>query len=188
MGNKKKKERGVLLLLVVAVLIMTVGFALYSTTLNINGSVTVKGSPWNVHYDSTYGTSGITTTTGSVTATSAVVNTNDTNFAFTVTLAKPGDFYEATLQVKNEGSMPAILKTVTMSGVPAANQAYLAYTVTYGINSYTSTTTGLSNTLAASGTELVKVRVEYLTPANQSDLPTTDVTVNVTGSLLFESE
>ena len=191
MGNKKKKERGVLLLLVVAVLIMTVGFALYATTLTITGTVNVKGSPWNVHYDTSYGTNGITTTSGSVAATSAVIGTNDTDFAFTVTLEKPGDFYEATIQVINEGSMPAILKSITLSGVPAANQAYLSYTVTYDGTPYTATTTGLTDTLSAtagSNTKLVKVRVEYLTPANQTDLPSTDVTVNVTGSLLYESE
>lgn len=188
MENKKKKERGVLLLLVVAVLIMTVGFALYATTLNINGTVNVKGSPWNVHYDTTYGTNGITTTSGSVTATSAVINTNDTNFAFTVTLDKPGDFYEATIQVINEGSMPAILKSITMSTLTAAQQNYLSYTVSYGGTAYTGTQTGLTDSLAASGTKLVKVRVEYLTPANQSDLPSSDVTVNVTGALLYESE
>ena len=188
MGNKKKKERGVLLLLVVAVLIMTVGFALYATTLNINGTVNVKGSPWNVHYDTSFGTNGVSPTTGSVTATSAVINTNDTNFAFTVTLEKPGDFYEATLKAYNEGSMPAILKSITLGGVSAAQQAYLSYTVTYDGTPYTATATGLTDTLAVGAKKDVKVRVEYLTPSNQADLPSTDVTVNVTGALLYESE
>lgn len=189
MGNKKKKERGVLLLLVVAVLIMTVGFALYATTLTITGTVNVKGSPWNVHYDTSYGTNGISTTTGSVTATNPVIGgTNNTDFSFTVTLEKPGDFYEATLKAYNEGSMPAILKSITLGGVSAAQQAYLSYTVTYDGTPYTSTQTGLSDTLAAGAKKDVKVRVEYLTPANQSDLPSSDVTVNVTGALLYESE
>ncbi len=188
MGNKKKKERGVLLLLVVAVLIMTVGFALYATTLNINGTVNVKGSPWNVHYDTSFGTNGVSPTTGSVTATSAVINTNDTNFAFTVTLEKPGDFYEATVKAYNEGTVDAILKSITLGGVTADQQKYLSYTVTYGEDTYTSTTTGLTDTLAAGAKKDVKVRVEYLKSAAQTDLPTEDVTVNVTGKLLYESE
>ncbi|MBR3134896.1 MAG: hypothetical protein IKG56_05500 [Clostridia bacterium] len=188
MENKKKKERGILILLIVGVLIMSVGFALYTTTLNINGTVNVKGSPWNVHYDKSYGTNGISTTSGSVSATSQTINTDDTNFAFTVTLEKPGDYYEATLKAYNEGSMDAILKSVTLGGVSSAQQAYLSYTVTYGEDTYTTTTTGLNDSLAAGAKKDVVVRIEYLQPAQQSSLPTSDVTVNVTGGLLYESE
>ena len=185
MANKKKKEIGLLIILVVAVLAMTVGFAAYSTTLNINGSVTVKGSPWKVHYDAT---TGVTRTTGSQVPTVEKIDTNDTNFQFTVTLTKPGDFYEATIKAWNEGTIDAILKSVTMSTLTAAQQKYLSYTVTYGTATYTETKTGLTDTLSAGAKKDVKVRVEYLKPTNQSDLPTEDVTVTVTGALLYESE
>lgn len=183
MANKKKKEIGLLVILVMAVLVMTVGFALYATTLNINGSVTVKGSPWNVHYEA----GAISRTTGSIVPTQEVINTNDTNFAFTVTLEKPGDFYEVTIKAYNEGTIPAILKSITMSSI-TAHQNYLSYTVTYDSTPYTATASNLSDTLAAGAKKDVKIRVEYLTPTNQSDLPTEDVTVTVTGALLYESE
>ncbi len=192
MGNKKKKERGVLLLLIVAVLLMTIGFAAYTQTLNINGTVTVKGSPWNVHYVE----GSITPSANSATASSATID--KTNFAFTVTLEKPGDFYEAEIKVINEGSMEAILKKVTM-GLSAKDKdnatvdtkalaKYLTYTITYNNGStYSTTTEGLSTSLPKNTTHPVKVKVTYVQPDEADDLPAKDVTVTVTGSLDYES-
>ena len=185
MANRKKKEIGILVLLIVAVLVMTVGFALYTQTLTINGNLTVKGSPWNVHYE----LNNIVTTSGSVTPSPTPSLTN-TDFSFTVTLEKPGDFYEATIQAYNEGTMDAYLKSVTMGGPTAAQQEYLSYTITYNNGTpYTGTTTGITGiTLAAGAKHPVKVRVEYLEPANSSLLPASDQTITVTGSLYYESE
>jgi len=197
MENKKKKERGVLLLLIVAVLLMTIGFAAYTQTLNINGTVTVKGSPWNVHYVA----NDITPSTNSVTASSATIDKTD--FAFTVTLEKPGDFYEATINVINEGSMDAILKKVTM-GLTAKDKdnatvtstdlaKYFTYTITYNNGTtYTETTDNISGTTLAANAEHnathpVKVKVTYVQPEEAADLPSKDVTVTVTGNLDYES-
>ena len=193
MENRKKKERIVLVLLIVAVLLMTIGFALYTQQLNINGTVTVKGSPWSVHFVS----NSITESQGSVQATSSSVST--TNFQFTVTLQKPGDFYEGTVNVINDGSMPAVLTTVTMglSATDANSQSvsssdlanYFSYSITYNNGTtYTTTTSGLSTALAAGGTtHPVKVRVDYVQPANANQLPSSDVTVTVTGQLDYQS-
>ena len=51
-GNSNKKEKGILVLLLLVVLLMTVGFAVYNQTLKINGSVTVKANKWLICYDS----------------------------------------------------------------------------------------------------------------------------------------
>lgn len=184
MANRKKKEIGIIVLLLVAVAVMTVGFAAYTQTLNITGNLTVKGSPWNVHYE----LNNIVTTSGSVTP-SPTPTLTKTDFSFTVTLAKPGDFYEATIQAWNEGTIDALLKSITMSSLDANQAKYLSYTVTYNNGTpYTGTTTGITGiTLAAGAKHPVKVRVEYLEPASSADLPATDQTITVTGSLGYES-
>lgn len=182
MSNKKTK--GVMLLLVIAVILMTVGFAAYAQRLNINGNVTVKGKPWNVHFES--GT--VTPTTGGKAVTAKSATVSETDFAFTVTLEKPGDFYEATVNVINEGSMNAYLKKITMSDI-STHSKYLLYTVTYNNGTTYSATSNVSGvTLAADATHPVKVRVEYLEPASSTDLPSGDVTVTVTGNLDYSSE
>jgi len=166
---------------------MTIGFAAYTQTLNITGTVKVKGSPWDVHYIPNQ----ITRTSGSVTPDSVggavQESVDETDFEFTVTLEKPGDFYEATITAKNFGTVAAQLKSITMSTLTTEQQKYLSYTVTYNGTDYTATTNNLAIAMAAGAEHPVKVRVQYLQPTNASDLPSSDVTVTVTGSLNYES-
>lgn len=189
MEKKKKKELGIVLLLLVAVVIMTVGFANYTQRLNITGNVTVKGSPWDVRYVAN--SINETTGTGAVSATSASVN--NTDFSFTVTLQKPGDFYEATIKPHNYGTIGAQLTNVSMSALTTAQNNYLEYTVTVGGTTYTATTSALSQevdpavALAAGAEHEVKVKVLYKQPNDASLLPAEDVNVTVTGSLNYTS-
>ena len=184
MEKKKKKEIGIVLLLLVAVVIMTVGFANYTQQLNITGNVTVKGSPWDVRYKT--GTGEYTETTNSVAATAHTVG--NTDFSFTVTLSKPGDFYETTIVAKNFGTVPAQLKKITMSSLDTDQAKYLTYTIQYNNGTtYSTTTDNLAVELAAGAEHPVKIRVEYKSTAAQGDLPTTDQTITVTGQLDYES-
>ena len=67
----------------------------------------------------------------------------------------------------------------------------MRYSVKVNGTEYLTTTSGLSVDLNAgqtNNTHPVIVRVEYLTPANSSDLPATDQTVTVTGTLHYESK
>ena len=188
MKNTKRKESMVVLLLVAVIALMTVGFAAYTRTLNINGTVTAKGSPWSVHFVHSGAATDIVETTGSVAASAKSVN--DTDFTFTATLEKPGDFYEATVNVVNDGTINAVLKKITMSTLDTAQAKYLTYTVTYNGTAYTTTTDNLSVALNATDpdtTHPVKVRVEYKSDAAQNDLPSSDTSVTVTGSLDYQS-
>lgn len=178
MSNKKTK--GVMLLLVIAVILMTVGFAAYAQRLTINGNVTVKGSSWDVRYDKT---TGVTETHG--TATSKTLT--DTDFTFAVTLNQPGDYYEATFNVKNFGTLTAYLKSLTMTTNGDSN--YFEYKVTYNGTEYLASNGSISDvSIAAGASHTVKVRVTYLTPASAEDLPSSDVNVTVSGSLDYSSE
>ena len=185
MAKNKKKERMVIFSLIGVALLMAIGFAAYSSTLNITGNVLVSPASWSVHYDtSTYDESA-----NSVAATAHSLT--NTDFSFTAALTKPGDFYEATFNVVNDGTIAAVLKTVTMSTLTTAQQKYLTYTVKYGNTSYTTTTSNLSTALAVNGSETVTVRVEYILPADENDLPQaaqgqSTVPVTVTGSLYYE--
>ena len=186
MANSKKKEKAIVLLLVGVALLMAVGFAAYNSTLNITGNVNVKPANWSVHFV-TSGASSYTETSGSEAA--SVHTITDTNFAFTVLLESPGDFYETTLTVINDGTFAAQLKKITMSTLTAEQQKYLTYSITYNNGtSYTTTTDNINAALAINGTATVKVRVEYILPDSESDLPQaaegqTTVPITVTGQL-----
>ena len=178
---KNKKERGIIALLLVCAVFMTVGFAEYVATLNINGDVTVRSSKWEIAYD----TASYEEVSGSQVASKKTVT--GTDFDFEVTLNKPGDYYEATVDVKNNGTFDAELNKLTMSTLTEAQQKYLTYTVTYAGTEYTATTENLEVDLAASASEEVTVKVAYVAPENSADLPQdADVTVEISGNLDYK--
>ena len=132
---KSKKKRNLILLLVV-LLGITIGFALLSTTLYINGTSTIKGNTWNIHWDG----DSIAETTGSVTATTPAAITDGTtaqNISFAAEFELPGDFYEFTVDAVNTGSIDGILKGVDVEILDAAGEnpatlpSYIKYSVTY---------------------------------------------------------
>ena len=181
MKKEKSTQTIIIAVLAVAILVMSVGFATYTQTLNINGTATVKKSEWKVQYDTE---KGITPLTGSVTANPSTLTATD--WTFTVTLNEPGDFYEATADAKNYGTIDAVLKKLTMTALTAEQAKYLKYSVYYDGTEYTATNNNLNLPLAAEASKPVKVRVEYLQPESSSDLPSQDQTITLTASLYYE--
>lgn len=165
--EKKISYSGVIItVLAVAILVMSVGFAVFSANINFNGTANVSSTRWNVFLDeSTY-----QKTEGSVESVSEpTINTN--SMTYSVNLTKPGDFYEFTIHVKNTGSFNAKLKSLTMTDI-SEHSNYLKYTITYAGTPYTSSNSSLSIPLnAGTGDEEVKVRVEYVQPLQATDLP-----------------
>ena len=184
MEKQKNTQLLIIGVLAVTIMLMTIGFAVYASTLTINGNVTVNPATWSVHYVTT----SYQETTGSVAA--SAHNLTNTAATYTVTLDKPGDFYEFTANIINDGTFDADLTALTMSSLTTAQQKYLSYVVTYNGTDYTASASSLSGiTLpctSGSNTHPVKVRVTYLQPENSSELPTESVTLTLTASLDYE--
>ena len=89
------------------VFLITIGYAFLSTTLTINGASTINEVTWDVHFEN------VVVKTGSVTAETPVIDTNKTTVTYGVTLSNPGDYYEFTVDVKNDGSVDAMIDTIT---------------------------------------------------------------------------
>lgn len=184
MVKQKNTQIVIIAVLAVAVLVMSVGFAAsaYTKNLSVNGSnVNVQASKWDVHFDST----SYTESAGSVVANSKTLT--GTNMTYDVTLTKPGDFYEFTVAVENLGTFDANLTALTMSGLTTEQSKYLVYTIDYNGTQYTSSQSSISGvTLSKTdGTAPVKVRVEYVQPADSTQLPTTDQTISLTAALTY---
>ena len=107
MKNRRKSR---VLLLLILLLAVTIGFALLSTTLKINGTAGIKKNTWNIHWDDT----SVHETTGSVTATTPayVSDAEKKNIDFSVEFELPGDFYEFTADAINEGSIDGKIETI----------------------------------------------------------------------------
>lgn len=184
MEGSKKGQQLLIVALVIAVVAMSVGFAAtsYSAVLNIQGNtVTAKAAKWDVHFDDTSYTE--TTGTGYVAASSHTLN--GTTLTYAVTL-EPGQIYETTVTVENEGTFDANLTGITLAGLSSAQEEYIKYSIFYNGTEYTTSASGLAIALAKNtGTATVKVRVEYFLPDDAGDLPATDQTLNLTSSLTY---
>ena len=184
MEKQKNTQLLIIGVLSVTIMLMSIGFAAYASTLNINGSVTVNPSIWSVHFV----TDSYQETTGSVAA--SAHNLTNTAATYTVTLDKPGDFYEFSANVINDGTFNADLKTITLSTLTAEQQKYLTYTVNYNGTDYTAANNTISSvtlpSTSGSNTHPVKVRVTYVQPENSADLPSAAVTLTLTAALGYE--
>lgn len=180
MRRETNIQNVIIALLAITVVVMSIGYAVYSTQLNINGQATFSRAKWDVHFDTeTFSeTSTIKASTKTVT---------DNTITYAVTLPKPGSTYSFTVNSKNFGTIDANLTAITLSGLDAAQQNYITYTVSYNGTSYTSSASNLSVALAAGASHPVVVTVSYVAPESAANLPSTDQTVNMTVALDYQS-
>ena len=179
--KRNKKQRRIMFLLIL-ILGVTIGFALLSTTLFINGTANIKSNTWNIHWDDR----SVNVTTGSVSATepsvSTTTSTKDT-VSFDVELEVPGDYFEFEIDAINEGSVDGELElaenwiTYKSNNVETTLPDYMDFKVTYDDD--TIPTTG--NVLKASESKTYKIRVEYKSSVEElpSNPPIITIEVNL---------
>ena len=177
MENKKKRSNKNYLLFISLILLITIGFALLTQDLFIRGSSQLKDSKWNIHWDNIQVNSNSVSGT-SVTQAAQITNTEKTLVEYSITLSKPGEFYEFTVDAKNEGTIDGMVNTVS-NKVYESNgttektlPAYLTYSVTYSDGKAIAS----KQLLSAGSTEKYKVRVEFKDVA-ASQLPTQNETL-----------
>ena len=167
--NNKKTIYGIIFVLICLV---GIGYAALVSNITITGTAAIKSASFDVHFENitlTNGSVEINTTSGDSAAT--IEPTNRTRIDYSVTLEKPGDFYEFTDKVVNGGTVDAMVNTVTsmMNNSVINNNLpnYLEYNVTYvdGIE------IGPYHELNATQVDTYKVRVAYSADINPSDLP-----------------
>ena len=181
--NNKKTLYGIIFILICLV---GIAYAALVSNISITGTAKMKANTFDVHFENITVSNGsveIDTTSGDSAAT--IEPTNRTRIDYSVTLEKPGDFYEFTVKVVNAGTIDAMIDTVTskMNNVEINNNLpkFLEYNVTYidGIEIEP------NHELNASQVETYKVKVAYRTDINPSDLPTTPSTLNFNFSVNY---
>ena len=159
--RKNKKQRRVMFLLIL-ILGLTIGFALLSTTLKINGSASIKSNTWDIHWDDT----SVNVATGSVEADLPVVSkttSDDDTVSFNVELDLPGDFYEFSVDAVNEGSVDGALEleenfiTYKVEDQETTLPEYMDFKITYDDD----TTPATGDVVEAGESQTYKIRVEF---------------------------
>ena len=185
MRRERSLQNIIIIVLAIAILAMSVGFAAYEQKLNINGTATFNKASWDVHFD----TASFSEEASTIKATSKTVGTNTISYA--VTLAKPGDTYTFTVNAKNYGTIDAKLVGITLGGLTEEQKKFITYSVNYAGTDYEypGTSTGLNVSLPAgeSSTAAVTITVNYVYPEAAEELPSEDTTVNLTATFDYQS-
>ena len=154
--------------LCLCVFTLTIAYAALSAVLTISGNARVSAADWDVYLSNPKVTSGSVSTDAP--------HINGTTASFSTTLNMPGDFYEFTIDVVNDGSINAIIESVTkIPSLTEEQSKYLKYEITYLNGDMIE-----SGQLLAKETSMpIKVRIEYRKDLNASDLPTGQVVLDL---------
>lgn len=159
----------ILSIVLISIFSLTIVYAALSVTLNIQGNAEVVASTWDIHLDN------VKVTSGSVSGTAPSI-TGGTTATFSTTLTTPGDFYQFTIDVVNNGTIDAMIDGITKTPTLTTAQAkYLNYIVEYENGESINT----KHLVAKDSFVRLKVRVEYRKDITASDLPTTSETLNL---------
>ncbi|MBR7042276.1 MAG: hypothetical protein IKI04_02120, partial [Bacilli bacterium] len=125
---KKGKKRLNYLLVIILLLLISVGYAILSTNLNIVGSSQISAPTWDIHWEN------VSVKSGSVSASTPTIDTNKTTVNYSVTLTIPGDYYEFTVDAVNAGTIDGMISVVSnkLNGTEITTLPnYLEYKVSY---------------------------------------------------------
>lgn len=127
MERKNDKKNILIIFLLLVVFIMSVGFALLGSNLEVTATGTIAGD-WSVKFANEPITP-ITKTSG-VKEVSTQLDTNALKITLNTTFEKPGDKITYEFKVENTGSIDAYLKDVTVVGKTGNTEAIkLSYEV-----------------------------------------------------------
>ncbi len=197
-----EKDRGGRVLGIIAICIAVVGlsiaYASLSQTLTINGTATVSGNSWDVHFVT--GTLSTAATVGhaSVPDTDPIALGTTSVTLHEVTLATPGDEVSYTFDVTNAGTLPAIIKTFTYNTptvtagstgeTKTADEALVSgkliyKLVYYNANPANETEVAVNDTLTAGQTRKLRLIIGY--DATATSVPTADVEIANLGATII---
>ena len=185
----RRKQKNKIYLYLLVILGLTVGFALLSTTLNINGTAGIKKNTWDIHWDE----ESIQVTENSVQAETPIVTEEGQKVSYAVTLELPGDFYEFTIDAVNAGTVdgmvnidglnPTIKNKTT--GEITTLPSYIKYSVTYADGSPIEEFHKLAKRVDENTPtrEKFKIRIEY--DSQSSELPDDDTEFEIDDDLPY---
>ena len=174
-GRNRVISMKILFFMVILFFGMGIGYASISTSLVIDGTTDIDHSSWDIHF------ANVQVESGSVTADTPVI-TDDTSVSFSASLENPGDYYEFTVDVVNNGTMDAKLNAITITPVlTAEQQKFFSYDVSYE-NPFPIT---VGDTLFAGQTEKLHIKFQYLVSDDTSDYPTEDTSFDFSVSMNY---
>ena len=198
MKRKREFQNVAIVVLGLAIIIMSIGYAAYSTPMSITGNTTIQRASWDVKFNNP--TTITTATSVSNTLVTGPTITNATALTFGVTL-KVGETYDFTVDVVNAGTFNAKLDTYSLTGTKKKGSTttaltssdgqtysndYLEYSVQWSDDSPLKGTADTNaDTINAGDTKQLKVHVSFIEPSDASVLPSDNEDYTFTLNMSF---
>ncbi len=181
--NSKKDylKYGALVLL----LMLTLGYALLSSNLNITGTSNFARTTWNIHFENLVPSTNMILGQGEG---ASITQNKTTEVTYTLNFTEPGQYYEFLVDAKNDGTIDGMVNTITstikigegnatpITTNPSNLPAYLEYSATYADG----TPIEEHHLLKSTKKETYKVRVAFSTDIEAGDLPGSDQNIQLT--------
>lgn len=114
-------------LILVLLLFISIGFAVLTSNLSINGIASFTDASFDVHFENA------TIKDKNIDDGSITIGDDTVSITSTGTFEKPGDYIDTSFYVMNSGTMDASLNTLTVSGLTNELKNYFTYTLKYDI-------------------------------------------------------
>lgn len=179
---RKNRQRIAVTLLLVLLCVISIGYAILQSNLNITGTSEISNAKWDIHWNNVQVTTG--SVSGTNVTTPATIDSSKTTVNYNIRFNKPGDFYEFTVDAVNAGTIDGMVASITskLNGTTITTlPEYLNYSVRYvdGINIK-------ENQLLAAGTsETYKVRIEYKKDIEANQLPEGEQNLNLSFTVAY---
>lgn len=201
MRNNRNQRFMILVALLAAALVGAIGVAVaaFSQDLKIEGTATVKGTSWDIHFENLKDAKVISTLSTASEKTKPTIDGTTTIISnYEVELKSAGDAVEYTFDVKNAGDIDAKITAITLKtgtglncsstkGTQAEQTARntktcskLNYTLTYA----NGTTVAVGDLLDAQTSKTMKLKLELDPGTADADLPNDDVSVSDLGVVI----
>ena len=141
-------------------LICIIGTLLTFLNPNISNANDLR---WDLYFEN------IRITEGSIPANqdATIVGPSHAEITFDVTLQVPGDYYEFTVDVINNGTVDAMISQVGIDGLSATQEKYISYEVRYSDGMIVN----INDKLKAGTRENLRVLLKYKEEISPNDLP-----------------
>lgn len=168
MTKSKTKRNMYITLAIVTLLLVAIGYALLNSNLSINGNTKLKKNTWDIHFEN------LEESSDSVNSTISEID-KDMTIRTSVTLSKPGDFYEYSVDIANDGSVDGMIDSITGTGLTEEQKKYISYSYKYKDGNYIKS----KQILKSNTKRTLVVRIEYRKDIASTDLPNEDKEVNL---------
>ena len=146
--RRRKRNKSIIFILI---LFISIGFAALTANLSINSGITFLPQSFNVYFNN------ISVNQNSVNKNNPTLSSSKKNITFTTSINEPGDFYEFSFDVVNDGTMDAAISEIVKSSLTETQEKYLDYSARY----YGERKIKVDDILHAGYKERIVVRVEY---------------------------